>query len=255
MLQAVLIDFDGTLMNTDEVVLRSWEHTYRELGREVPPAEEIRRTFGEPLRRSMEYIFPDVPVEESLSIYRAYNKARFLTYTEPYPGMVELIDRLREEGILTALVTSRLRNTTYLGLEHFDLVRRFDAILTEDDIEASKPDPDPVYTTLRKLGVPFEPSPSWAAEGRIPQQKEHVLMIGDSVYDIRCCENAGIGSVLVGWTNTLQIACAASAGLMKASADSPLTAAASSGESVHPDYILYEADAFDDIFNDKRGEQ
>ena len=135
MIEAVLIDFDGTLMDTDEVVLRSWEHTYRQLGREVPPAAEIRRTFGEPLRHSMEYVFPDVPVDESLAIYRAYNLARFLDYAKPYPGMVELIDRLREKGILTALVTSRLKNTTYLGLEHFDLVRRFDAIFTEDDIE------------------------------------------------------------------------------------------------------------------------
>lgn len=248
MLQAVLIDFDGTLMNTDEVVLRSWEHTYRELGREVPSAAEIRLTFGEPLRRSMEYIFPDVPVDESLTIYREYNMARFLNYTKPYPGMVELIDRLRERGVPTALVTSRLRNTTYIGLEHFDLVRRFDAILTEDDIEASKPDPGPVYWTLRKLGVPFEESPSWAAEGRTPRQKEQVLMIGDSIYDIQCCENAGIGAMLVGWTNTLTIEGKKTAGLVKSTKDSPLTAATSNGESVHPDYILYEADAFDDIF-------
>ena len=255
MIEAVLIDFDGTLMDTDEVVLRSWEHTYRQLGREVPPAAEIRRTFGEPLRHSMEYVFPDVPVEESLAIYRAYNLARFLDYAKPYPGMVELIDRLRGRGILTALVTARLRNTTYMGLEHFDLVRRFDAILTEDDIPESKPGPGPVYETLRKLGVPFEESPSWAAYGRVPRQKDRVLMIGDSIYDIQCCDNAGIGSMLVGWTNTLRIAGEKTAGLARSTADGPLTAAASNGESVHPDYILYEADAFDDIFNDERGEQ
>ena len=56
MIEAVLFDFDGTLMNTDEVVLRSWQHTYEGMGMPVPSDDYIRTTFGEPLIRSMQAV-------------------------------------------------------------------------------------------------------------------------------------------------------------------------------------------------------
>ena len=237
MIEAVLFDFDGTLMNTDEVVLRSWQHTYEGMGMPVPSDDYIRTTFGEPLIRSMQEEFPDADYKIPLGIYRTFNESRFLEYAKPYPGMVELIDRLREKGILTALVTSRLKRTTYIGLEHFDLVRRFDAILTEDESPSSKPDPGPVYVTLRMLGMDFKESPTGALAPDGTSLKDRVLMIGDSIYDIRCCDNAGIGSMLVTWTQALKIT---QEGDMN-------TAVHGNGEEVHPDFILPDADDFEKI--------
>lgn len=236
-------------MNTDEVVLRSWQETYRGMGQPVPSPAVIRRTFGEPLLYSMEQEFPDVDPQIPLNIYRTYNEANFLVYSKPYPGMVELIDRLREKGILTALVTSRLKKTTYIGLEHFDLVRRFDAILTVDECSKSKPDPEPVYVTLRMLGMDFKESPQGAIAPGGASMKDRIIMIGDSVYDMQCCENAGIGAMLASWTEALAIEEGGRAedGIACTSADKPLRAVKSSGEIVHPDYILYDADAFDKI--------
>lgn len=233
MFEAVLFDFDGTLMDTDEVILRSWEEAYRGMGRPVPDRAALRATFGEPLVYSMQQAFPDTDYTVPLKLYREYNQERFLEYAHPYPGMVELIDRLRAAGVLTALVTARLRRTTYLGLEHFDLVRRFDAILTEDDIKESKPDPAPVYTTLRKLGVAFEESPRPSADTAAPQ-KSRVIMIGDTVHDMQCCANAGISSMLVGWTQALRI-------------EEDGTAAAANGQRVRPDYILPRAEDFESV--------
>lgn len=226
-------------MDTDEVILRSWEEAYRGMGRPVPSREVLHGTFGEPLVYSMKNMFPDVDYKIPLGLYRTYNTDNFLQYAKPYPGMVELIDRLREKGILTALVTARLRRTTFMGLEHFDLVRRFDAILTEDDITESKPDPAPVYVTLRRLGIDFKESPRGAVTLDGEPLKSRIVMIGDTIHDMQCCENAGIGSVLVGWTNALAIT-------DNGEGTKPrYTAAAHSGETVTPDYVIHTAEEFD----------
>jgi phosphoglycolate phosphatase-like HAD superfamily hydrolase len=67
--------------------------------------------------------------------------------------------------------------------------------------------------------------------------KDRVLMIGDSIYDIRCCDNAGIGSMLVTWTQALKIT---QEGAVN-------TAVHGNGEEVHPDFILPDADEFEKI--------
>ncbi|MBR5488439.1 MAG: HAD hydrolase-like protein, partial [Firmicutes bacterium] len=77
MVNTILFDYDGTLMDTNEVVLQSWQHTFRTLrGCEEEP-EVIRRTFGEPLVMTLAKLFPETPVEKSLDIYRSFQREVF----------------------------------------------------------------------------------------------------------------------------------------------------------------------------------
>ena len=70
MLKYILFDFDGTLVNTNDVIIASWQHTYRTyLGHEAP-VEHITACFGEPLLLTMAREFPNVPPEESAEVYR-----------------------------------------------------------------------------------------------------------------------------------------------------------------------------------------
>ena len=73
----ILFDFDGTVANTNGLILDSWQHVYRTLsGREAAEAD-IKATFGEPLAVSMEKAFPNTPVEEAIDIYRTHQKDIF----------------------------------------------------------------------------------------------------------------------------------------------------------------------------------
>lgn len=180
----VLFDFDGTLMDTTEVIVNSWQHTFKTLEGKERPLDEIYPTFGEPLPTTMSKFFPDLDVDDCINIYRGYHYDNFGDLINLFPGMRELMDALKEQDYTLALVTSRMLNTTNQGLAKYDLDKYFDTVITCEDTDKHKPDPAPIQITLDRL----DKSPSSA------------IMIGDTMFDILCAKNAGVKSVLVDWT-------------------------------------------------------
>lgn len=179
----ILFDFDGTVMDTTEVIVNSWQHTFMTLEGKERPLSEIYPTFGEPLPTTMEKFFPNHPVEESIKIYRSYHYDNFGDLIKVFPGMEELLISLNAEDYTTALVTSRLLGTTMQGLDAYDLKKYFKTVLTCEDTDKHKPDPAPINITLDRLN----------------KKPENAIMIGDTMFDILCAKNAGVKSVLVDW--------------------------------------------------------
>lgn len=182
-INTIIFDFDGTLVNTNQVVINSWQHTYRAVEGKEHPEEEIVKTFGEPLQVSMEKAFPNHNVEEMIDIYRGYQINHFTDMIELFPGMEQLIHQLKEKGYGVAIVTSRTRESTMSGLEKFKLTPLIDCIVSCDDTDKHKPHPEPALMALRQMGV----------------TADQALMIGDSMFDIKCAHGAGMKAVLVGW--------------------------------------------------------
>ena len=183
-IKAVLFDFDGTIMDTNEIILESWRHTFKTvLGRECRD-EEVVGTFGEVLGDSMKMIFPDRDVDEMISIYRSYQHQFYEKEILLCPGIHELILKLKALGYLTAIVTSRIENSTRIGLSKFGLDDKFEAFVSCDDITNFKPDPESCLVALRKLGI----------------KADEAIYVGDSKYDIQCAHRAGVKAVLVNWT-------------------------------------------------------
>jgi len=186
-INTVLFDFDGTVMDTNEVVYKSWQHTYNKLIGKDGDEETIYKTFGEPLVLSMEKAFPKVPVEESIQIYRDYHYKNFEELISLFPGMKELLKENKIRKYKTALVTSRLKKTTIKGLEKYQIKDLFDCIVTMEDCTKYKPDSEPINIALNKL----------------KSRPQESIMIGDTMYDILCAKNAGVKSVLVSWAEAL----------------------------------------------------
>lgn len=179
----VLFDFDGTVMDTNNVIIQSWQHTFRRIEGREHSVDEIVRTFGEPLEITMARMFPEHSTEETIEIYRSYHRDHFEKLISVFPGMKELLDELSRRKFRMGLVTSRLTHTTFQGLRAFDLEPYFDCIVTADDCTRHKPDPQPVQKALEKLG----------------SKPTEAVMLGDSLFDIRCAHNAGADAILVGW--------------------------------------------------------
>ena len=135
----VLFDFDGTIMNTNEVILRSWQHTFQTIEHRDEDVAKIIKTFGEPLEVTMKKFFPDVPVDEAVEIYRSYHRDNFGDLITVFPGMKNLLRQVKERGEKTGLVTSRLAYTTKQGLEKYDLKDYFDVVVTAEDTKKHKP--------------------------------------------------------------------------------------------------------------------
>jgi len=182
-INTILFDFDGTVMDTVDVIICSWQHTFKTIEGKERPVSDIVRTFGEPLETSMKKFFPNVDPDDSIEIYRSYHRDNFGERIKLFPGVKELLASLKEKGYKLGLVTSRLTTTTVEGLVKHEIGEYFDAVVTADDCTKHKPDPEPVDITLEKLN----------------SKPEESIMLGDTMFDIICARNAGVKSVLVGW--------------------------------------------------------
>ena len=187
-IKAVLFDFDGTIMDTNEVIINSWQHTFRSLTGKETDVNLLLGTFGEPLEISIDKMLPEFSRDDAMRIYREYQYCNFKGLISLFPGVVEVLRELKEKDIKTAIVTSRLRRTTMEGIEKFDLHDFFDTVVTMEDTKKHKPDAEPAFEALRRLDI----------------EAERAIMVGDSKFDIMCARNAGVKSVLVDWSVAAQ---------------------------------------------------
>lgn len=187
-IKAVLFDFDGTIMDTNEVIINSWQHTFRNLTGKEADVNMLLGTFGEPLEISIDKMLPEFSRDDAMRIYREYQYCNFKGLISLFPGVVEVLIELKEKDIKTAIVTSRLRRTTMEGIEKFDLHDFFDTVVTMEDTKKHKPDAEPAFEALRRLDI----------------EAERAIMVGDSKFDIMCARNAGVKSVLVDWSVAAQ---------------------------------------------------
>jgi pyrophosphatase PpaX len=182
-IDTVIFDFDGTLMDTNEAILESWQHAARRLlGREFD-SDELKATLGEPILRTVAYLFPDHDPDLVVKTYREFHYAHFEEMIEVFPGVMGMLEALRGEGYHLGLVTNRLRRTTEIGLRQYGMERYFEAVVTVGEAPRDKPAPEHIWYTLDLME-------------RAP---ERAVLVGDSQNDIIGGHRAGLVSVRVGW--------------------------------------------------------
>lgn len=185
----IIFDFDGTIINTNRVILDSWQATYRHFTGKEGDEDKIFGTFGETLYKSMEEAFPGRS-DEAVKVYREYQEAHCEGKVDLFPGIRELIARLKEEERTLSIVTARTTKALYEYLDSFEIRNLFDVIVAYEDTDAHKPDPTPLLLALGKLE---------RIEGQ-KIDKDDVIMLGDTKFDMGCGANAGVDTVLVGWS-------------------------------------------------------
>ena len=187
MIDTLIFDFDGTLMDTNNVIIESWQHVYRTYTGHDGDIDYILATFGEPLEESLENAFPDVPVDETVNTYRTWHHEHYWDMIDLFPDIKEMLTEAKSRGYRLAIATSRLKETLFLGLDKYNLTDLFDTIVTVEEVVNHKPEPDCLLKVLEKLDVP----------------PERAVMVGDSRLDMMCAHNAGVKAILVGWSLTL----------------------------------------------------
>ncbi len=185
MLSAVLFDFDGTLVDTTEMIHQSMRHaTSSVLGRDDIPREMLLANVGQPLPRQMELIDTE-NAESLLEAYRSHHERHHDALIREFPGVEESLDRLGSAGIKVAVVTSKRRASVEMALEIFPGLRNVvDRFVTMEDTTHHKPHPEPLLRALQLLGG-------------IP--RERAAYVGDSPFDVQAAKAAGLTSVAVSW--------------------------------------------------------
>ena len=180
--RAVVFDLDGTVVDSVELIVVSFQHAIREvLGREVSREDAIA-WVGRPLREQMELFSPE-HADELVEVYREFNHREHDSMLTLYEGIQHLLERLRQAGVKVGLVTSKSRFTTQMAFTLTGIEEYFDATVCADEAAGNKPSPAPILACLEQLGV----------------SASAATYVGDSPSDIQAAQAAGVASIAVTW--------------------------------------------------------
>lgn len=179
----VLFDWDGTLIDSRDALVRAWhQSTQQVIGRTFPATEEeYADTFA---RRGLD-IFADITPDAQAAgdLARRFDEAYVDQAIDPFHGVRQLLGALKERGFAIAVVTSKARVRFERDAVVAGLVELIDVSVCGDDVRNAKPDPEPVLRALTLAGVPAE----------------RAVMVGDTGADIGAGVAAGVRVVGAGW--------------------------------------------------------
>lgn len=182
-INTLLFDLDGTLIDTNELIISSFLHTLNEYYPEKYMREDVLPFIGPTLVETFSKIDPD-RVDEMITKYREHNHAHHDELVTEFEGVYETMQTLKEQGYKLGIVTTKMRNTVEMGLKLTKLDQFFEVVVTLDDVKNAKPDPEPIHLALKLLDA----------------CAEEAIMVGDNYHDILAGKNAGVLSAGVAWS-------------------------------------------------------
>jgi len=187
----VLLDVDGTLVDSNDAHAQAWVRALAEAGISVP-FERVRALIGkggDKLLPEAAGIDPDSPQGKSISKRRGeIFQKDFLPSLKPFPGAKELLVRMKREGLRLAVASSAKEDELKGLLRVCGADELIEASTSSDDADNSKPDPDIVHAALDRIGLPAE----------------EVILLGDTPYDVEAAGRAGVKVVALrcgGWSD------------------------------------------------------
>jgi pyrophosphatase PpaX len=183
-IKTMLFDLDGTILDTNELIIRSFIESLKGYVPEDFGREHIIPSMGNPLTDQMKLFSGLEDVTHLVAAYREVNLRLHDEYVKPFDYVNEVMAKLHDNGIQIGVVTTKMRLTTERGLKFVGLFDYVDTIVTIDDVKNPKPHPEPVSKAIELLGA--EPATT--------------IMVGDSIVDIQSAVAAGAVAVGVAWS-------------------------------------------------------
>lgn len=177
----IVFDIDGTLIDTEQAVLCSFQDTVKELTGKTMPIEELTFCLGITGEDALQRIsMENVPAALNLWIEKLIACNHMMSVFE---GIPELLAELKKRGIQMGIVTSKTRVNYKSDFESFGIKEYFSTAVCADDTKEHKPMPGPLLKYMEMIGEPAE----------------RILYVGDSIYDRECAKGAGVDFAIAGW--------------------------------------------------------
>jgi len=182
-ISCIIFDLDGTLSQTNELIYATFNHVaQKHLQRTFTPVE-ITSFFGPPEEVAVEKLVGRGNYREAIRDFYSFYEAHHARLATLHEGMGELLEFLKNRGILLAVFTGKGKRTTLITLEKMGISQYFDAVVTGSDVKNHKPSPDGIRMVLERFSL--DPG--------------SVLMVGDSVSDVKAAQEAGTAVAAVLW--------------------------------------------------------
>lgn len=186
---AVILDVDGTLVDSNDAHARAWVEALAEHGI-AAPYETVRRAIGmggDKLLPAVAGITEESKLGEAVAKRRGeIFRGNYLPHIRPFPRVRELLERFRADGLTLAVGSSAQEDELKALLKIAGASDLLAARTSSDDAEHSKPDPDIVRAAMEEIDA----------------DRERTIMFGDTPYDLEAASRAGIACVGVecgGW--------------------------------------------------------
>ena len=185
----VIFDFDGTLADTKENIILTFQMTMKELGVEIKSRQECAATIGLTLEDAFKVLYPGMAAEKYILLRDTYRRIfkenRKILVPGLFPEVMETLEELRRRGYLMSIASSRLSPSLQSFLEDMKIAHLFEYAIGGDNVEHPKPAPDAVLQILRHYNL----------------SAEEAFVVGDMPFDINMATNAGVKSCGVTWGN------------------------------------------------------
>ena len=176
--KSIILDFDGTLGDTTEVITRTMQATIKELGLPCRTDSECAATIGLKLVEIPPALFPetDLNPQTFTSTYRRlFHIFNADGAVKLYPNVQETLHKLHSRGYILTIASSRSHTTLDVYISKLGLSDIITYVVGGEDVTAGKPDPEAVNMTLGKLGL----------------RADETIVVGDTSFDIDMGRNAG----------------------------------------------------------------
>lgn len=180
-----VFDMDGTLLYTEMAYLASLQKVLEQETSKHFEFEELRQYFGS----TSEATLQKLGVVDVAHALKEWNRIRLSIVEQtvrPFDGVVELIHALSDRGIKTAIVTARNRAEIVEDPTWYKVGQFFDIVIDADSVKNGKPHPESLLHYISLTGA----------------KRENILYCGDSDFDRRCAEGAGVDFALAVWGAT-----------------------------------------------------
>ena len=187
MFSTVLFDLDGTLLDTLGDIAAAGNHTLSALGLPTHPRDAYRHMVGNGVKMLVRRMLPENQRGEAVfslafSLYEKTYAGQMLQHTQPYPGIPELLRRLRERGLTLGVLSNKPDNHVPGIVQHY-FPGIFSIARGLRDGEAPKPDPANLLAIMHAFGA----------------GQKSCLYVGDSDVDVLTAKNAGLPMCGVCW--------------------------------------------------------
>lgn len=187
MINSIIFDLDGTLLNTIEDLANACNYALTTLGYKTHEVEKYKTFVGNGRYKLVERMLPEdnrsvENIEKALELFDSYYEKHMIDMTKPYDGIMEMLDCLISKSINIAVVSNKPHEfTTEVVKNYFG--DRFEVVYGHKKNTKEKPDPWTVLEVIDEFKV----------------NKDECLYVGDSEIDINTAKNAGVKSVGVEW--------------------------------------------------------
>ena len=184
-INTLLFDLDGTLVDTNEIIIRSFLYTFKVHLPDIDISRDaIINHIGPPLNVTFgRYVSSPFKIRAMMDTYREFYRNNEFAHFKLYDHVQKTLAYLNEKGFNLGIVTSKYMESARPSIEFFELGRWMDVIITLDDVENPKPSREPVDKALEHF-----------------DDVDGALMIGDNISDIEAGRQANIFSAGVNWS-------------------------------------------------------